>query len=115
MKKAPTLLPRSTASFLYFLSLHPPLAISDLRKILPKLSPEGRQLADKIRNNSNHKYRKPIPECTNMESYREHVQAIDKILAAIPLYAGGTYAVMGYLKYAGVLTQAGDFATAWDK
>jgi hypothetical protein len=115
MKKTLTLLPRSEAIFLYFLSLHPPIALNDLRKILPNITPEGRQIADKILNNSNLKYRKPIPECTNMESYREHTQAIDKMLEEVPLYAGGAEAVMGYFKYCCVLTQAGSFATAWNK
>jgi hypothetical protein len=108
MPKAP-LLPTNDAIFLDFLSRRPGLAHRDLNKITPKLSPQGKTLASKILGNKNPKYRKPVPDCTEMISFWDAIEDIDKILEAVPLFSGGSEAVMGYLKYVGVLNSTGGF------
>lgn len=103
----PVTLPTNDAIILYFLSTHPALPVKALHKIMPRLAPEGRTIAEKILNNKNHSYRKPIPASTDMERYRIVTQTIDRIREVVPLHCGGRDAVLGYLRYAGVLTEAG--------
>jgi hypothetical protein len=99
-------LPTNDAIFLYFLSLRPGLALRDLDKIYPRLSKEGKTLASDILDG---KYKKPIPICTDLPRYVDVTLNIDKILKSVGMYSGGQEAVMGFLKFVGVLNQAGNF------
>lgn len=103
------MLPTNEAIFLYFMSLHPPLAIRDLQKIVPQFSPEGQMIASKIQGNKNRSYQTPIPECTDMHRYNAAVTAIGQLLNIAPMYSGGAETVLGWFEYFGVMNRSGGF------
>ena len=90
-------------------SLRPPLPLRLVENAHRRMTPGGARILTSILQNTNHKYRKPIPTCTDMERYGEAVAAVDRILAAVPMYEGGSDAVLGWLRYFGVLNDSGGF------